>query len=192
MTALTGQNTGQIRVAIQGHVYVAPTGTTGPTNVSGALDAAFQDLGYTDETGVVIKKAETWNDINVWQATVPARKVPKSRSTDFVFVLEQMNSVSLPLWGGGGSVSVGTPSTEYAYTVSTTLTAYERSLVIDGIDGSTTYRFYIPRGMVTATTDLNLSRDKEMQLGLTFTALAPTDGTSNFFYIYTNDANQTS
>jgi hypothetical protein len=34
-----------VRVAVSGAVYVAPTGTTAPTDSGTALDAAFIDLG---------------------------------------------------------------------------------------------------------------------------------------------------
>lgn len=35
-----------VRVATTGAVYVAPTGTTAPTDSDGTLNAAFVDLGY--------------------------------------------------------------------------------------------------------------------------------------------------
>lgn len=192
MSAIVGQNQGEVRVAITGHVYVAPVGTAAPTNIATALNAAFQDLGYLDASGVVFSKSDSFDPIGAWQSTSPLRYVPKDRTVTAKFVLQQVNSVSLPLWGNGGAVAVNSPSTEYDYTISDQLTPNPMAYVFDGIDSVSnyTYRFYMSNAMVTATTDLSFARSTNMQLGLTVTALTPVTG-SNLLQIFSTDPNLT-
>jgi len=47
-----------VRVAPLGHVSVAPFGTALPTTVLSALNAAFVEVGYTDDNGVSVTPAE--------------------------------------------------------------------------------------------------------------------------------------
>ena len=49
---------------VTGAVHWAPKGTTIPTSVSEALDAAFVDLGYLSEDGVAINQDNT--SIKAW------------------------------------------------------------------------------------------------------------------------------
>jgi hypothetical protein len=185
--AVTGQTTSQIRVAGNGHLYVAPVGTAAPTDVVTAWGAGWQDLGFTDESGVVIGKKDSWDAINLWQTTVAARMVPKSRAFTAKFVLEQINAVTLPLWAGGGVVNTNGAS-GYLYTISETLQSYERALGIEWTDnnGSITTRIIIPRGQVSDTTDISLTRDKAASLGITYDALG-IDGVTPLVYWYSND-----
>ncbi|TQF03932.1 phage tail protein [Kitasatospora acidiphila] len=189
--AVTGQTTSQIRVAGTGHLYIAPVGTAAPTDVTTAWGAGWQDLGFTDESGVVVGKKDSWDSINLWQTTVPARMVPKSRAFTAKFTLEQINAVTLPLWAGGGTVSTNGAS-GYLYTISETLTSYERALGIEWTDnnGAITTRIIIPRGQVSDTTDITLTRDKSASLGITYDALG-IDGVTPLAYWYSNDPNLT-
>ena len=41
-----------VRVAVTGAVYVAPTGTAAPNYSDDALNVAFQDLGYVSADGI--------------------------------------------------------------------------------------------------------------------------------------------
>lgn len=193
MTAITGQNNAEVRVAITGNVYVAPVGTAGPTDIATALNASFLNLGFLDASGVVFSKSDSFDPIGAWQSTSPLRYVPKDRTVTAKFVLQQLNSVSLPLWGNGGAVAVGSPTSEYKYTISDQLTPNPMAYVFDGIDSvnNYTYRFYFSNAMVTATTDLTLSRSTNMQVGLTVTALTPVDGTSNLVQVFSTDPNLT-
>jgi len=192
--AATGQQTSQIRVAGQGHLYIAPVGTPAPTDVVASwasVSALWQDLGFTDDTGVVLGKKDSWDEIDLWQTTVPGRYVPKSRAMTAKFSLVQMNAITLPLWAGGGAVATNGAS-GYLYTISETLVSFERTLGIEWTDnnGAITTRIIIPRGQVTDTTDINLTRDKSAALGITYNAMG-LDGVTPLVYWYTNDPNMT-
>jgi hypothetical protein len=189
-----GQQTSQIRVAGQGHLYVAPVGTAGPTDCTTAwttVNAAWQDLGFTDDSGVVLGKKDSWDEIDLWQTTVPGRYVPKSRALTAKFMLLQLNAVTLPLWAGGSAVTTN-GTNGYLYSISETLQSYERTLGIEWTDnnGAITTRIIIPRGQVTDTDDVNLTRTKAAGLGMTYAAMG-LDGVTPLLYWYTNDPNMT-
>lgn len=49
-----------------GAVFVAPAGTTVPTNATDALDAAFKGLGYVSEDGLVNTVETDTEQVNAW------------------------------------------------------------------------------------------------------------------------------
>lgn len=49
-----------------GAVFVAPAGTTVPTNATSALDAAFKGLGYVSEDGLVNSVSTDTESVNAW------------------------------------------------------------------------------------------------------------------------------
>lgn len=51
---------------VGGAVFVAPAGTTLPTNATDALDAAFKGLGYVSEDGLVNSVETDTEQINAW------------------------------------------------------------------------------------------------------------------------------
>ncbi len=49
-----------------GAVFVAPAGTTVPTNATTSLDAAFKGLGYVSEDGLVNSVEANTEQVNAW------------------------------------------------------------------------------------------------------------------------------
>lgn len=191
MTAITGLNAGEVHGALQGHVWAAPVGTAAPTGAVAALNASFLDLGYLDDSGVKFSPSNSYTSITSWQSGVPVLELPKSSSFTAKFVLLQLNAATVAAYTGA-TVTVGSPSTEYTYSVSTAVPSIINSWIFDALsqDGYH-YRYYIPRGQVTAQDDLTLSRSAAMTYGMTVTALAPLTG-SNFYEVFTDDPNFTS
>ncbi len=177
---LLGNRANQIRVAGTGHIYVAPVGTVAPTDTAAAWSATWQDLGYTDETGVTYSKKDSFDPVGLWQSTIPGRMLAKSRDLQFKFNLTQLNSVTLPLWGGGNAVGAGTGIGEYIFDVSPNFTPYERALGIEWTDtnsGTIIYRYICARAQVTDTSDQLLTRTKNLALQITMMGLAVDDNT---------------
>lgn len=102
-----------------------------------------------------------------------------------------MNAISLPLWAGGGVVATNGGG-GYLYTIAESLTSFERALGIEWSDnnGAIVNRIIIPRGQVTDTDDVNLTRTKSASLGITYGAMG-LDGTTPLVYWYSNDPNMT-
>ena len=62
------QHAAEVRIAGNGGLHVAPVGSTLPTDIATALDAAFVDLGYADEDGATISPSRTVEKIKAWQS----------------------------------------------------------------------------------------------------------------------------
>ena len=80
-----------VRVGVTGAIYFAPSGTALPTSASAALNAAFTDLGYADETGVVETQGETITNIRAWQNSAVVRKILTEHDLTYAFTALETN-----------------------------------------------------------------------------------------------------
>lgn len=176
-------NTAEIRVGASGSVHVAPLGSTAPTDSSTALDAAFVELGAITEDGIVLSPSQSIEKIMAWQSGKAVRVVKTSDELSAQFSLMQMNLDTLPLAFGGGTVSEPAVG-EFKFVPPAAGTVDERMFVIGWVDGAYTYRLLIPRGMVSETGDIALTKSDSINLDLTVEVLgaSPDD-----FVIYTDD-----
>jgi len=179
-------DTDKVVVGSDGAVYVAPVGSTGPTDVATALDAAFVHLGYTSEDGVEWTPGMDVTEINAWQSFYPIRHITTSRSLEVGFSLLQWNEASIKLAFGGGTVTATAgPPAYYTYVPPAPEDVDYRALVVEWEDGAKDYRLHIPRAMVTGVGAIPLQRSNPAGLDLTF-SLAALDG-ANPFTLVTND-----
>ncbi|MEU6127508.1 phage tail protein [Streptomyces sp. NPDC047123] len=181
---MAGNNGKEIRVAGTGRVLIAPAGTDAPANTTVDWDAAkWVDLGYTTTDGIKFNKKDKIDPVDTWQSVSPARFIYSDRDLTVKFQLLQLNKANLAFFMGGGQVVAGAavpgaPAEdlkEFTYDLAHTPTADERALGIEFTDGSAKYRFVIPRGQVTETEEISLTRTGAVKLGVTFTALAKND-----------------
>ena len=77
----------QVRVGVTGAVYVAPTGTTLPTDATTSLAVAFDDVGYISEDGVTETQDTDTNDIVAWQNGAVVRKIQTSHDLTYSFAM---------------------------------------------------------------------------------------------------------
>ncbi len=180
-------NSSEIRVAGSGRIFVAAAGTALPTAFTGKPDtdwgANWKDLGFTTSDGVTFAKKDKLEPVDSWQAVSPVHFTYSDRDLSLKFSLLQFNELTLPFFMGGGAVAdAATPSNGiYRYDIADSPKADARALGLEftdtkASDGSVvTYRFYIPRGQVTASDDIKLARKAASTLGITFTALTAGD-----------------
>lgn len=176
MTA-TAIDATQIRVPGKGYVKIAPKGSTVPTDTSTAWDAAWLDLGFTDDKGVALSKKDSKTPINAWQALTPVRYIMTGRDLHAMMVLEQWNHVTLALWSGEGPSAVaanGSVSGEFKMTLSPSPAIDERMLGVEWTDGdlSVTHRMVFSRGLITDTADIPITRTGAATLGVTYQSMA--------------------
>lgn len=168
-----------------GHLYVAPTTTTAPTDASSALNAAFAEYGYISENGANLTPTTAVNPIRGWQAFGVLRYVVTSRDFNIGLELMQWNEDTLALWLGGATVTPGAGA-ENVITPPDPSTLDTRSFVLEGIDGSRTYRVYVPVGMVTESGQTTWQRSGASLLPVTIATL--TVGDADPYTIFTDDA----
>jgi len=157
-----------VRVAVSGAVYVAPTGTTAPTTSSSALDAAFVDLGYVSADGITENIDRTTNQIRAWQNGSLVREITSegTYSVDLTFI-ETKEDV-LELYYGATNASG-------QFDIDPASSGGRKSFVIDVVDGTAVERVYIPAGEITALGTRTLASGEAVGYQVTITAYADTD-----------------
>lgn len=180
-------NADEVFVAANGHIYVAPTDATAPTNASSTMasvDSDWIDLGYATQDGVSLAPGQEVTDIFVWQEFYPIKRIPTSKSFEVSFTLAQLNSETLGLAFGGGTTTGADPG-PYTFSPAAAETLDERSMTIDVIDGTRVYRFYIPVGIVTDLGEVTFNRTSIVNLPVTFGATAA--GSQDPFSVFITD-----
>jgi hypothetical protein len=171
------QNASEVRVAGTGRVLVAKVGTAMPPIGTDFPAADWKDLGYTSTDGVKFTKKDKVEGVDVWQSLSSVRYVYSDREMTLKFTLMQVNEDTLPFFFGGGQVKAASAGL-YTYDIAASPQPDERALAVEFRDGSAiTYRFLVPRGMVTETDDLSLTRTAAVKLGVTFSCMAVDDTT---------------
>lgn len=88
-----------------GAVFVAPYGTTLPTNAHVALNAAFKGLGYVSEDGLVNSVETDVEEVNAWGGDLVLQGQTTFKET-FTVNLIETNSEALKVYYGEDNVVV--------------------------------------------------------------------------------------
>lgn len=176
---------GEVRLAPFGHVYVADVGTAYPTDVTTPFSASWRELGYIDEDGVSITPSVDVADINAWQSLTPVKQSLTGMNLELAFKLIQVNQATTSLFFFGEDWTASAGNAELI--ISSNPGIDERALAVEWTDdANNTNRLIIPRGLVTDREELVLSRNDEIQLGVTYRAL---DSDGVVAVMHSNDAN---
>lgn len=183
---MAGKNVDEIVVAGNGKIFVAPLGTTAPTDIATAWAAGWIDLGYASEDGVTISKTRDIEALGVWQSFFPARRIVTGEDFTVSFNLAQWNEDSVKLAFGGGTITTTAgPPIHYLYTPPAAGVIDERALGIEWTDNTKIYRLICARTMVTDNVETQLTKSGMSELPLTIGVIGQ-DSVSPFL-IRTND-----
>lgn len=142
-------------------VWVAPKGTTGPTDLA-APGVGFVEVGWIDEdSGVDIERSEDVAEFKAWQGGTTLRKKVTSVEDTFSFVCTEENAVTLGLYYKGVTATTATGVDTFAITDQAKTD--ERAWVIDFVDDTITKRYVIPVGEVTGRETIS-HKNSEMTL----------------------------
>lgn len=104
-------STGKPKVG--GAIYVAPKGTTLPTDATSTLGAPFVNLGYASEDGLVNAVETDSNDINAWGGDTVLSVQTSYKETFTVNLIETKEAVLAQYYGaenvevdGSGNITV--------------------------------------------------------------------------------------
>lgn len=181
---MAGNDQTQIRVAGDGHLFVAPVDSPAPVDATTALDAAWIDLGFVSPDGAEFRLGVDVVDIRVWQSFYIQRKIVTGRDAVLAFALSQWFPETVQLAFGGGTyedVGGGT-----LYHPPTPETLDERALVLETLDGDRAMRIYIPKGLVASGVTTSFSRADASLLPIEFTA-TPTGADDPWTAIWDDD-----
>jgi hypothetical protein len=160
-----------VRVAVSGAVYVAPTGTVGPTGTAEALTAGFVDLGYVSADGISENIDRTTNQIRAWQNGSLVREVTSEGTYSIELTFIETSETVLELY-------YGSTLTDGELSGDPTSTGGRKSFVVDVVDGAVIERIYIPSGEVTSVGTRTLSSGEAVGYQVTITAYADADSTT--------------
>jgi len=168
-----------------GTISVAPAGSTLPTTLDGALDAAFTEVGYVTEDGVEFSDKREIDGVAAWQSGGRrVRSWVKARESKLATELMEWTGDNLVLAFGGGTVTHAggdfkfTPPTE-----DDALTEY--AVVVDVVDGDESYRVVVANAVVENEIKTSFSGAGAATLPVEFTV--QDDGTNDPWVVYSDN-----
>jgi Ethanolamine utilization protein EutJ (predicted chaperonin) len=154
-----------VRVAVTGAVYVAPTGTAAPSYSDDALNVAFTDLGYVSSDGISESFDKSTTQIRSWQDGSLVREIVSEGTYSVTMTFIETNQDVVELYFGS-SLASGSLS------IDPRATGGRQSFVIDVIDGTNIERTYIAAGEITSVGERTLASGEAIGYEVTITAYA--------------------
>ena len=160
------------RIWQTGDVYVAAVGSTMPTDIASALNAAFDAVGLLGEDGLTEAREDEQQDHYAWGGIL-VRTTKSKHKRQFTFTCLEETAVVMGLWNPGSimSVSGGVTTTEVHVP-----SADPRAWVVEIVDGDYTKRIAIPRAEVTEWGDVTYSESEMAMRELTVTVYPDSSG----------------
>jgi len=93
-----------------GAIFVAPKGTTLPTDATTALATAFKLLGFTSDAGVTISESSDSESIKAWEGRIEVYNVRTEYTESVAFTPIQCNEEVAKLMWGADHVTVDAQS----------------------------------------------------------------------------------
>lgn len=178
---------GEIRVGTTGNLYVAPVGTAAPPDPPAAWPVAWVDLGALSEDGAAMTPSMAVNEIKIWQSAYTVRRVVTDRGMEWKVTVMQRNAATFMLAMGGGLIEeTTTGSGVFRFTPPPPSTIDERAFGLEVRENLIVDRYYLRRGIVSATGDVMFRRGEATRFDLTISALG--DDTNVTWELVTNDA----
>jgi hypothetical protein len=157
-------------VGADGRAYVAPTGTTAPTNATAALSATYKEIGWISEDGIVEGVSEDYNEIKGWDGSV-VRKVRTSSDRTLKFTALETNATVLDLFYAGSTVAADGKK----ITIGSSSSA-KKMFVFDVLDGDSICRIVVANGEVTERGDVTHANGEGTAYEFTITAYPDSNG----------------
>jgi hypothetical protein len=156
-------------VAGNGAVWVAPEGTTLPTDLA-PLASPWEDVGYVGEDGAQFTFSRDTEDINAWQSAEPVRVLVTLEPKTIALELLEWDRTTVELAFRGGAFTGSTPP--YTYTPPDSGASDVRAMVVDAIDGDSALRFMFPRVQLSGDLTFAFLRTDAARLAMEFSVLA--------------------
>ena len=165
-----------------GAIAIAPVGTPLPTSTQDALDAAFEDLGYVSEDGLVNSTNLEVEKIKAWGGDT-VLVIQSSKEDTFKYTLIEVKKLAvLKHIYGKGNVS-GTLETGIVIKVNNQ-DVDEVSVVIDKImRDNTAKRIVIPSCKVSNVGDINYKDNEAIGYETTVDCTPDAEGNTHYEYL---------
>lgn len=154
---------------VGGAIFIAPLGTTLPTDATTDLDAAFENVGYISEDGYTNSNSAETDGIKAWGGDTVYDATTDKPDTFQWAMIEAGNTIVLKTVYGDDNV---TGDLESGITVrANSKEAMERAIVIETVlRGNILKRTVIPRAQLTELGDIVYKDDELVAYETTFSA----------------------
>ena len=176
------QNVSASKPKTGGAIFRAPLGTALPKTYSEQLNAAFKNLGYVSEDGIVNGNSPSGDKVRAWGGSTVLNYMDDKPDTFQMKLLETFNSDVLKTIYREKNVKV-----ESNGDISVTATAEEMeqfAWVIDMIlKGGRAKRIVIPVASITEMQEINYRDNEPIGYGITLSAEPDASGAYHYEYI---------
>lgn len=163
-------NADNVRVGLTGRIFMAPKGTTAPTDLTTAWAAGWLDLGYMSDDGVSLEPSTDYEEINAWQSISPVRRVLTGVDFTLGFTAIELKADTVKLYFPGSTLA--TASGVHTLSIPAAPDPAEYAFGLEWEDGTITNRLVIPRGEVTERSAVTIGRSAAVGLEMTVSAYA--------------------
>lgn len=165
---------------VSGAIFVAPKGTTLPTDATTALGGTFKLLGFTSDAGVTISESSSKNDLRAWEGRTVVASPVTEYTENIAFMPIQCNADVAKLIWGDSNVTVGTGG---ALTVKHHgMTMEPVCIVIETTPRENIIKRYCGTFQLTERGEHVMDGTQVEGRQLTFTAIADSDGFTMYEY----------
>lgn len=176
------QNVTASKPPIAGAIFIAPTGTTLPTDTETSLGAAFKDLGYVSSDGVTNGTNIESSDTKAWGGDTVLTTITSKDDTFKFNLIETLRDDVLKFVYGSGNVS-GNISTGLSIQVSSQ-DVPEVSIVIDMLlRNNTKKRICIPYAKISNVEDIVYNDSDATGFDTTVKCTPDASGFTHYEYI---------
>ena len=180
--ATTVGNVSAGKPKVGGAVFRAVQGTTLPTDATTALNAAFKDLGYCSEDGLVNSNTPSIQNIKAWGGdtvlTIQEEKIDTFKLT----LIESINLEVLKAVYGSSNIT-GSLSSGVTVKANGDSPADGEWAIEVVMNSNTIKRIVIPHGVITDLGDISYTDSDAVGYEITITALPDSTGQTHYEYI---------
>lgn len=166
---------------VTGAIFMAPIGTTLPTDSTTALNSAFVELGYASDAGVVNSESRETETIKAWGGDTVLKPFTGKEDTFKFTLIEALNVDALKLVYGESNVS---GSLANGITIKSAAEDLEyHSFVIEMVLNGAVKRIVIPSAKVTEVGDITYADGEAIGYDTTLSCVPDATGGTHYEYI---------
>lgn len=175
--------------AATGAIWVAPKGTTLPTDASTSLSGSWELLGFTSDAGVTISESSSNQAIRAWEGRMEVYNVRTEYTESIAFTPIQCNETVAKLMWGDDAVTAATGSLTIEHHGKTLEPV---CIVIETTPRDNIVKRFCMTAQLTERGDSTMDGTQVDGRQLTFNAIADEDGVTMYEYTAITASGQTS
>ena len=166
---------------VTGAIFIAPVGTTLPTDSTTALAAGFVELGYASDAGVVNSESRETETIKAWGGDTVLKPFTGKEDTFKFTLIEALNVNALKLVYGDSNVTGDLTNGISIKSAAEDLDYH--SFVIEMVLNGAIKRIVIPSAKVTEVGEITYADGKAIGYDTTLSAVPDAAGGTHYEYI---------